>query len=368
LPGLPLLGEVMSAGGYQTRWVGKWHVPHEYPLELDAIPGFTQLPIAGRSTESGGYPVTVRGRPDRWDHNLGVYVDEPVAETAAAFLRERHESPFLLVVALMNPHDICFPSEYQRSGVDESVLPPLPENFEVSPDEPELLTDTRFTHEGSCRAAVNWDARDWRFALSAYYRFTEYADKAVGIVLRALMDTGLDHSTVVFFTSDHGEGGGSHQWLGKLSLHEEAIGVPFIVSWRGHTPPGVADRAHLVSGLDIFTTIASYAGITPPPGLEGIDLRWLIENPSEPGRRYVCSALYPVSDSVNNAGRMLRGSRYKYVVYSRGARREQFFDLEADPGERQNRVADPSLRSELERHRRALTDWLEASGDPFTPG
>ena len=362
--GVPLLGSVLREAGYEAAWTGKWHVPQEYPA-TGAIAGFGNLELPDRQLDNNAYPVRIAGHTDNWDHNLGVYVDDFVAARAAEFLRQKHDNPFCLQVSFMNPHDICFPAIFERAKIDEGRLPPLPENHLPSADEPDLVQAMRFDHEWSNSWSKAWDETGWRKALATYNWFTADADRSVGTVLRALREAGLEEETVIIYTSDHGEGGASHQWLGKLSLYEESMTVPFVVSWKGVTPAGKADATHLVSGLDLFQTVCGYAGIEPPSGLEGVNLRDLIENPSRPGRELLVGRMYPVSQDSTRDGCMLTTGRYKYNVFSEGERREQFFDLREDPGEMKNLAVDPAVRAELDRHRGLLREWLTRAGDSF---
>lgn len=361
--GLPHLGGVLGAAGYETAWAGKWHVPEEYPLPGKTIPGFTTLALPGRRLDRNAYPVRLDGRPGHWDHNLGDYADEPVAEVAADFLRRRHADPFLLAVSLMNPHDICFPPAYGRVGKpDEAALPPLPANFAPPEGEPSYAVASRFTHEWACDWAKKWDEHEWRVARWIYDRFMERVDRAIGIVLDALHDAGLERDTVVLFTSDHGEGVGAHRWTGKLMLYEEPMSVPFMLSRPGTIAPGT-DATRLVSGVDVLPTLCGYAGVAPPPGLHGDNLAPLVANPAVPGREFLIGELHPVSKGGKGAGRMVRTARYKYGVFADGPNREMLFDLDRDPGETRNLSADPALRVELERHRTLLRGWLARTGD-----
>ncbi|MEK7475007.1 MAG: sulfatase-like hydrolase/transferase [Candidatus Coatesbacteria bacterium] len=366
-PGLPTLGGVFRAAGYETVWAGKWHVPEEYPLERDAIPGFDNLPLRGRETDRNGYPVRVAGRPGAWEHNLGGYADVPVAEAAAAFLRRPHDRPFLLVVSLMNPHDICFPTAYDRAGpVADAELAPLPPNVEPPDGEADLHRETRFTHEWSATLAKGWDDLAWQASAALYHRFVGQADAAVGVVLDGLRAAGLEAVTPVVYTSDHGEGTPAHRWIGKLSLYEDAISVPFIVTRPGVTG-GRVERQRPASGLDLFPTLCGLAGVMPPPGLHGTDLAPVIADPSASGPESAFCALYPVSGDSDIAGRAVRTTRWAYSAFSRGAVRETLFDLAADPGETRNLAGEPGTRPELDRHRGLLRDWLVKTGDPFPP-
>jgi arylsulfatase A-like enzyme len=64
-------------------------------------------------------------------------------------------------------------------------------------------------------------------------------------------------------------------------------------------------------------------------------------------------------------GRMVRTSKYKYIAYNRGNNREQFFDIERDPGEIHNLIRDPDHREEVTRHRHLLRAWAVETGDDF---
>jgi len=363
-PGLPTLGEAFRAAGYETVWAGKWHVPEEYPLERDAIPGFLNLALPGREHDRNGYPVRVAGRPGNWEHNLGGYADVPYAEAAAEYLRRPHDRPFLLVVSLMNPHDICFPTAYDRAGpVADRELPPLPPNFAPPAAEPDLMAETRFSHEWSATLAKDWDDRKWRESAALYYRFLEAADGAVGIVLAAL--PGRESSTAVVYTSDHGEGTPAHRWIGKLSLYEDAIAVPFIAAWPGRVPAGAVVRDSVASGLDLFPTLCGIAGLEPPAGLHGTNLLPVLGNPAGPGPESAFCALYPVGKEFDIAGRAVRTARWAYSAFSRGRIGESLFDLANDPGETRNLAAEPSARDALDRHRDLLRRWLARTTDPF---
>jgi choline-sulfatase len=120
------------------------------------------------------------------------------------------------------------------------------------------------------------------------------------------------------------------------------------------------DQQHLVSGLDILPTVLDYAGLAAPASLRGQSLRTLLEGQSVPWREFVAA-----ENTAGGAARMIRTARYKYIVFDSGDAREQFFDLERDPGELENRIADSSLAGEVTRHRGLLEQWLKDTEDTF---
>jgi arylsulfatase A-like enzyme len=108
----------------------------------------------------------------------------------------------------------------------------------------------------------NWTKEHWRYYRWSYYRHIEQLCGEIGRVLDALRLKKLDQHMLVIFTSDHGEGLGHHQMVRKSSPYDEASRVPMVVSSPGTARTGAVDKEHLVSGMDIMSTICDYAGIS----------------------------------------------------------------------------------------------------------
>jgi arylsulfatase A-like enzyme len=120
---------------------------------------------------------------------------------------------------------------------------------------------------------------------------------------------------------------------------------------------------------DFFPTVFDYAGIQIPEGLPGHSIRPLVERkPNAKGHDLVVSQndLAPISGRSGKVyGRMLRTSRYKYIRFSKGAHKEQFFDEMLDPGELNDLSLKDSHITELENHRDLLDTWILKQKDPF---
>ena len=85
-------------------------------------------------------------------------------------------------------------------------------------------------------------------------------------------------------------------------------------------------------------------------------------------RACLMSGQYAHHNGVMSNGvgfRPVRTARYKYVLFAQGENREQFFDMQADPGETKNLIAEASLASEIERHRSLLKQWMDDTHDTF---
>jgi choline-sulfatase len=188
-----------------------------------------------------------------------------------------------------------------------------------------------------------------------YYRLVEATDKLIGDVLDALERSPYKDNTVIVYTSDHGEMLGSHRMISKEKLYEESATVPLIIAAPGQV--GSVDKTHNVIGLDLMPTFLDYAGVAAPASLRGKSLRPIVEGKPFADREYVAA------ESFDPEARMIRTARYKYMRYALGERREQLFDLENDPHESKNLIAEASLAKEVERHRGFLAEWMKRTDD-----
>jgi arylsulfatase A-like enzyme len=351
---MPTMGALLREAGYSTAYAGKWHIPVVYPgyakpgTAAAAIPGFDVLPLDGKIEKFGNGPT------------CGLKVDVAATAAAVGFLagRKGKTQPFALVASILNPHDICgLPrnrAEFAKLVDPGDPLPPLPANFKATDDEPSVLQRSRQS---------SWTEQQWREYRGIYFRLVEAADAQVGRLMDALAKSGHLEDTVVLFTSDHGEMNGSHQQTVKSKLYEEAVAVPLIVCVPGVTDKPHVDKDHLVSGLDVMPTVCDYAGAEIPGSLRGRSLRPLIENQPVAWRDYVVAELV----AGGAPARMVRSARYKYVVYAAGEKQEQLFDLDADPGETRNLVADAAHSVVLGEHRQGLKTWCKETNDELKP-
>lgn len=343
-PGIATMGELFRDAGYKTVYGGKWHLPKSF----DGMTGFEKL-IGG--------------------NGLGRIMDRPLARRCSEWLLNAPKEPFLMVASFMNPHDICswiraHPGARQYSN--RSLFPPPPGNMAVDPGEPEYLQYHR--REGydlmsqAVGIASGWREADVAHYVHDYYRMVEAVDEEIGRLLEALRASGLEENTLVCFASDHGEGMGAHRWVQKAAFWEETVRVPLLFAGPGVPRSDVVDQESLATLADILPTFCDYGGIKPPPDMRGISLRRTLEG-NAPVRPFVVSELQYGEDF--RQGRMLRTHRYKYIAFAGGARPEQFFDLEVDPGEVRNLATDPGAKTALNEHRAMLAGWLRETADAF---
>jgi len=265
-----------------------------------------------------------------------------LAEKAVEFLRTNPaDKPFCLSISFKVPHgpwnffDPCVSDPYE-----DVEIPPYAtytrDDYAAQPD---------FLRE-SLNGSGEWPkAPGERFIKNARtcYRLITGMDSAVGRILAALEELGLDENTVVIFTSDHGTLRGAHGLYGKWIMYEESIRVPLIVrdprlprAMRG------TRRDQMVLNIDLAPTMLALGGGLIPDRMQGRDLGPLLRNASIEWRpdwfyEHTYNTRPPRDPIAKSEG--VRIDRWKYIRYiERDPPYEQLFDLEADPGEQRNLV------------------------------
>ncbi len=344
---LKVMGTYLKEAGYDTGYVGKWHLP---------------VPIAD-STHHGFDYMTNTQRRD-WQ-------DASIPADCGEFMKRKRAKPFFLVASFTNPHDICEWARGQKLRMDEigeapspDQCPPLPDNFEPPVDEPSFLREMHLKSWPQY-PTVGWKEDQWRQYQWAYYRLVEQVDVYIGRVLEALERSGHLDNTIIVFTSDHGDGNAAHRLNQKQVLYEEATNVPFIISHLAKGKQRTDDTTLINTGLDLIPTFCDYAGAQRPAHLSGLSLKASIDKNNEGVRNYLFlqTEFAENQKSFGIHGRAVVDSRYKYIIYSAGENREQLFDLKNDPGEMHNLADQPHYASVKTQLRSQLRAWQKDQND-----
>ena len=145
---------------------------------------------------------------------------------------------------------------------------------------------------------------------------------------------------MLFRSSDHGYHLGEHGLWFKQSCFEEAARVPLIISVPGPKTAGQASP-RLAELVDLYPTLADLAGLTPPPGLQGVSLRPLLLNPTAEWHHPAFTQVQRGADP----GHSVRTERWRYTQWDRGAKGEELYDQDNDPQELHNLAALPKSAS-----------------------
>lgn len=330
------LGQMVSDGGYETAYAGKWHV-HTNPLPAKHAFGFERL------------------------HGFG---DEGLAESVVEYLQRDHDKPFFLVASFNNPHNICQYARHQNlpdGEIDEMPLdscPNLPANFAVAPYDADVLANEK-SLSYRLYPTENFTPDDWRRYRGAYYRLIEKVDGEIGKIVDEIDRQNLWDNTVIIFTSDHGDGMGAHGWNQKSALYEECANIPLVVCLPGGRNAGKELPQLVNNGIDLMPSVCDWAGIDVPADRKGRSLRKIVEkgNAETPHHEFVVTeALFDQGGSTQ--GWMVRTPDFKYVLYDTGKNREQLYDMRTDRGEMKNLAIEARYRDELLRHRELLRKWM----------
>ena len=274
------------------------------------------------------------------------------ADNAVAWLNDapQGDKPWCLFVSFVCPHPPYIAPEelFDRYPPEEILLPPQWRREEW-PDHPAIDYFRRFFG-----IAGGFTEEELRRLNAAYYGVCTHLDRQIGRVLDALEAKGLDQTTRILYTSDHGESLGARGLTGKFTMYEESVGVPMILAGPD-VPAGKACETP-VSLIDCFHTVLDAVGVAPEPEDKHKPGRSLWQIAQEPDQERTVFSEYHAVGS-RHAALMLRNRRYKYVHYVNDP--PQLFNLQADPEERHN-LADSTehqpVRAAMEAELRLLLD------------
>jgi arylsulfatase A-like enzyme len=206
-------------------------------------------------------------------------------------------------------------------------------------------------------ADFTWD--EWAEGIRHYYALATMIDYEIGRMLDALADRGLDRNTIVIFSSDHGETLGSHGGLTDKGWNhfEEIQRVGLIVRdpREGGVPAGTVER-RLVSQTDLYPTLLDLGGVDAlAVDCHGRSLVPLLRGEDVPWRDTVFVEFGGVN-SLATTSITCRHDRWKYGW--NGSTLDELYDLEVDPHETINRIADPAAADVLQEMRRRMYSFM----------
>lgn len=347
------LAEYFNNAGYQTAYIGKWH------LGSDKFPG------VGVHCESTSIPRDRQGKYQYWraadcleftSHGYDGYVfDENgnkidfkgyradrINDFALEYLEKKRDpsKPFFMFVSQLEPHQQndrnCF--EGYKETIEKYKDYPLPDDLTfLKGNYKEMYPDY----------------------ISAINRL----DYNVGRLVEKLKELGIYDDTIIIYTSDHGCHFKTRNLEYKRSCHESSTHTPLIIKGGGFERGKRDDR--LVSLIDMPPTMLSMAGIDIPDNYKGLDLT---DNSLE---RRKC-VFMQISES--QCGRAVRTDRFKYSVRdikpsgylhmnSRVYFEDYLYDLKKDPNEKVNLIKNPKYAHVRQELKYLLIEEMQKAGE-----
>jgi choline-sulfatase len=279
--------------------------------------------------------------------------DRAIAQAAADWLRNegpREVRPWALFVSFTYPHfPLRVPEAYFNLYPPESLPMPVQWQPQEWPRHPVLVLKR---HQQALDQP--FDEQAIRRALAAYYGMVTFLDEQIGLVLRALDESGQADRTRIIYTTDHGDQLGDHGLWWKSSMYEGAVGVPMIVAGPD-VPDGKVSQTN-VSLVDCFPGIVEAVGAELTPEDADLPGESIFRLAQQADRSRTVFSEYHAIYSPSGIF-MIRNERYKYVHYV--GYPPQLFDLIADPHETRDLAGDPRHADALaacERELRAICD------------
>ncbi len=360
--GVKTLGQYIEEAGYETAYIGKWHLASDGELEkpptidhtVTAIPqelrgGYTGFWRAADVLEftSHGYDGFVFDENNRRIDFKGYRAD-CINDMALEFLDGyTGEKPFFMTISQIEPHHQNDRKHYEGPEGSKERFRDfiLPEDLKAlggnaAEEYPDYL--------GQCASL----------------------DENLGRLVAKLKEKGLYENTVILFASDHGSHfltrnrddhlNGYDDY--KRSCHDACLHVPLVIA--GGPYRGGRAVEELVSTASLPKTILALAGVDVGDAMIGENLLDVVEKKADNRPNEIFAQI-----SESRVGRCIRTARYTYSVYAPGVNGgaaaasdlyadDFLYDMEQDPHQLNNVVADPAYAQVKAALRERLLDWI----------
>ncbi len=323
---------ILSAAGYRTGLIGKWHLGLQEQFQPDKFGYQHFMGFLGGGATPSNPELTVDGQKRK----VNGFIVDLLADDALEFLRKDSGRPFALSVHFREPHAPYAPLPESEAKWSASVDPTVP-----NPDFPKLNIPR-----------VKQLTKDYLGSVAAI-------DRNLGRILDELDRLKLSDNTLVIYTSDHGYNIGQHGILHKgngawiltenppatehipsglrPNMYDTSLRVPALIRWPKRIPAGKAiDRT--VTHLDWLPTILSATETTLPSNtrIHGQTILPLITGDGPLNRTDDLYTEFSVQHTMRADMRSYRTPQWKLTQDFLNPGRDELYDLQADPGETYN--------------------------------
>jgi arylsulfatase A-like enzyme len=361
-PDAETMGKLFSKAGYDTGYIGKWHVNangRSSPIPVDRQHGFhywKALECSHDYNKSHYYEGSSE-ELKTWDGYDAI----AQTEDAIDFIKSRdNDKPFLLTVSWGPPHD---PYETAPQRYLDRVNEDTIEVRENVPAE---------------------KAAEARSLLKGYYAHILALDDCLDALMSTLEDQGLADDTILVFWSDHGDMLLSHAELFKQRPWDESIRVPLLLRYPRRFGRTGTQIPSFINTPDILPTLLGLCDLEIPESIDGTDYSNHISDFVEasqsadgetnklqpPALSALLACHSPFGQFTRNVGgREYRGFRTERFTYVRDLNGPWLlYDNESDPYQLNNLVHEPSNRGLIDELDSELSQKLKLHGDDLVPG
>lgn len=305
-----------------------------------------------------------------------------LADSAAEFIEQNRDDPFVLYVSSIEPHP---PFAGPFDDMYDSATLPVDESFMQSPVESTLFNRMRAELFADCvRDGISTATEEGMRQLRAnYFGNVKLVDDMLGTILGAIDGAGIKDNTIVVFTSEHGDMIGTHGMIEMRTPYEEAAQVPLFIR-----VPWLTDQETRVPGnfsqIDFLPTFLDLLGQSIPDYLQGESRRGVLEGSQDlldndvvvqhngVGDRDMameCDSWVMNDDKLRELNflntmpwrSVITADRWKLNLCA--VDQGELYDLNSDPGEFHNLFDKPEYRDRIRRMAARLHLWQAENGD-----
>jgi arylsulfatase A-like enzyme len=277
--------------------------------------------------------------------------------------------PFVAHLSLLRPHPPFVAPEPYNALYDPALVPGF--SRRATPDD-EAGQHPWLAYQLSHRMfRATENEQRLRRLKAVYFGLMSRVDAEIGKLIQFLKDSGRWDSTLIIFTSDHGEQMGDHWLMGKGGYFDASYHIPLIV----RDPRRSADEARgavissFTENVDIMPTLLEAIGAEVPIQCDGRSLAPFLDNARRNDKwrdeaHWEYDFRDPADDTAERAlgltmhqcmMNIIRGARYKYVHFTKLP--PLFFDLETDPGEFVNLAESPEHQRLVLEYAQKMLSW-----------
>jgi arylsulfatase A-like enzyme len=366
-PGLIYFPQYLQKAGYQTSFIGKWHMGNE---DDRPRPGFDHWESFKGQGVYYNPSLNIDGKEVTYSDS--TYITDLLTDHALTWLKNRDKSkPFFLYLSHKAVHAPFEPAR-RHTGMYKNLDYDLPPTYYQTLNDdykklgwPEWVKQQRYSWHGVDYMYHTHTSIDE--LVRTYCETLIGVDESIGEVMDYLKKEGLDKNTLIIYMGDNGFAFGEHGLIDKRTFYEESVKVPLLV----HCPElfsGGQIIHKMVQNIDIAPTILESAGLLKPASMPGRSFIHLLRGDSTMWRdkifyEYFWEYDFPMTPTTYG----VRTDKFKYIRYQGIWDTNELYDLEKDPNEMTNLIARPEYAEIVKKIAGYLFDWLEQTGGMQIP-
>jgi len=325
--------KLLKNNGYYTGFYGKFGVEYgDLESQFDVY-------------ESYDRDVKYKDRRGFFYKTIGkdtVHLTRYTGQQALDFISTvSNKKPFCLSLSFSAPHaHDPAPDQYFWQPESDKLF------ANTTIPAPELADDKYFqslpkgVQEGFNRLRWTWrfdTPEKYQKSVKGYYRMIAEVDSEIKKIREKLTEKGLDKNTIIIVMGDNGYFLGERQIADKWLMYDNSIRVPMIIyDPRTNAHQDIDD---MVLNIDIPATIADYAGIAKPVSWQGKSLKPIVTKEKKTIERdtILIEHIWEFNEIPPSEG--VRTKEWKYFRYVNNKAWEELYNLQKDPKETNNLIA-----------------------------